>query len=127
MLNVVTGPVNYPVAVLIRGVEGIVGPARLTKSLGITGHLNGRVANEQTGLWFGEGIRPTHVTTISQDRCGVCWSCLVFEALSLPTQNKILKLHHRWPSPGRVEHLFKSDGLQCDIDLPLPKEGASHP
>jgi DNA-3-methyladenine glycosylase len=77
MLNVVTGPVNYPVAVLIRGVEGIVGPARLTKSLGITGHLNGRVANEQTGLWFGEGIRPTHVTRsarIGVEYAGPVWS-----------------------------------------------------
>ena len=30
MLNVVTGPVGYPAAVLIRSVEGTVGPARLT-------------------------------------------------------------------------------------------------
>jgi len=28
----------------------------------------------------------------------------------------------RIASGARVEHLFKSDGLQCDIDLPLPKE-----
>jgi DNA-3-methyladenine glycosylase len=30
MLNVVTGPVGYPAAVLIRSVESIIGPARLT-------------------------------------------------------------------------------------------------
>jgi DNA-3-methyladenine glycosylase len=41
MLNVVTGPIDYPAAILIRSVEGIVGPARLTKALGITGQLNG--------------------------------------------------------------------------------------
>jgi Methylpurine-DNA glycosylase (MPG) len=37
MLNVVTGPVGYPAAVLIRSVEGIQGPGRLTKALAITG------------------------------------------------------------------------------------------
>jgi DNA-3-methyladenine glycosylase len=52
MLNVVTGPINYPAAVLIRGIEGIVGPARLTKALGISGDLNGKMANEETGVWF---------------------------------------------------------------------------
>jgi DNA-3-methyladenine glycosylase len=39
MLNVVTGPVDYAAAVLIRSVEGIVG--KLTNALGITGTLNG--------------------------------------------------------------------------------------
>jgi 3-methyladenine DNA glycosylase Mpg len=33
MLNVVTGPAGYPAAVLIRSVEGIQGPGRLTKTL----------------------------------------------------------------------------------------------
>jgi DNA-3-methyladenine glycosylase len=37
MLNLVTGPIGFPAAVLIRGVEGIVGPGRLTKAIGITG------------------------------------------------------------------------------------------
>ena len=50
MLNVVTGPVGYPAAVLVRSVEGIVGPARLTKALGINGDLNGKVANKKTGV-----------------------------------------------------------------------------
>jgi DNA-3-methyladenine glycosylase len=54
MLNVVTGPVGYPAAVLIRSVEGISGPGRLTKALRITGRLNGRVASEETGFWFSE-------------------------------------------------------------------------
>src|SRR3989344_4993889 len=31
MLNIVTGPKDYPAAILIRGVEGISGPARITK------------------------------------------------------------------------------------------------
>jgi DNA-3-methyladenine glycosylase len=48
MLNVVTGPIAYPAAVLIRSVEGIVGPARLTKAIGIEGDLNGKFANRET-------------------------------------------------------------------------------
>ena len=77
MLNVVTGPIDYPAAILIRGVEGIVGPARLTKALGITGQLNGRVADEQTGLWFSEGLRPPCVTRsarIGVKYAGPVWS-----------------------------------------------------
>jgi DNA-3-methyladenine glycosylase len=54
MLNIVAGPVGYPAAVLIRGVEGIVGPGRLTKAIGITGRLNAKVASEETGVWFSE-------------------------------------------------------------------------
>ena len=71
LLNVVTGPGDYPSAVLIRGVDGIVGPARLTQALGINGELNGQVANEQTGIWFSEGPRPSRKQIISSARIGV--------------------------------------------------------
>src|SRR4029079_3799991 len=71
MLNVVTGPVDYPAAVLIRGVEGIVGPARLTKALGINGDLNGKMAGRETGVWFGEGPRPMRKQIIRSARIGV--------------------------------------------------------
>jgi len=71
MLNVVTGPDEYPAAVLIRGVEGIVGPARLTKALGINGDLNGKVANKESGVWFGEGLRPSRKQIIRSARIGV--------------------------------------------------------
>ena len=33
LLNVVTGPADHPEAVLIRGVEGAIGPRRVTKML----------------------------------------------------------------------------------------------
>ena len=71
MLNVVTGPGDHPSAVLIRGVEGIVGPARLTKALGITRDLNMKVANKETGVWFSEGERPTDKQIIRSPRVGV--------------------------------------------------------
>lgn len=50
MLNLVVGPQDYPAAILIRGVEGAVGPGRLTKRLGIDRQLNGKVAAPESGL-----------------------------------------------------------------------------
>ena len=41
MLNLVTGRIDRPEAVLIRACEGAPGPGRLTKAMGITGDLNG--------------------------------------------------------------------------------------
>ena len=52
MLNLVTGPADYPAAVLIRGVEGLAGPGRLTKHLGIDRRLNGRPASPRAALWL---------------------------------------------------------------------------
>jgi DNA-3-methyladenine glycosylase len=52
LLNIVTGPADRPSAVLIRGVEGIVGPGRLTRALGIDRRFNGRPADPVTGMWL---------------------------------------------------------------------------
>ena len=52
MLNIVTGPENYPAAVLIRGTKQIKGPARITKHLKINKRFNGLLANKKTGLWI---------------------------------------------------------------------------
>lgn len=40
LLNIVTGDIDNPQAVLIRACEGFEGPAKLTKKLGITGEYN---------------------------------------------------------------------------------------
>jgi DNA-3-methyladenine glycosylase len=71
MLNVVTGPVDFPAAVLIRAAEGIKGPARLTKAMGVTGSLNGKPADEENGVWFSEGTRPLRPEIIRSARIGV--------------------------------------------------------
>ena len=71
MLNVVTGPIGFPAAVLMRSVEGIVGPARLTKALAITGTLNGQPATKATGLWFSEGSKSTRQSITRSARIGV--------------------------------------------------------
>jgi len=55
MLNIVTGKKGYPAAVLIRGVNGIHGPARLTKKLKIDGKFDDLPANRKTGLWIEDG------------------------------------------------------------------------
>ena len=56
MLNVVTK--KDGAAVLIRGVEGYVGPARLTKFLKIDRSLNLKKADKKSGLWVEDrGVR----------------------------------------------------------------------
>lgn len=52
MLNIVTGEKEYPSAVLIRGIENISGPGRLTKFLNIDKSLNCRKAYRASGLWI---------------------------------------------------------------------------
>lgn len=61
LLNIVTGPVGYPAAVLFReGIrikengekEVIHGPARLTKYLHINNTLNGKISSRSNGLWI---------------------------------------------------------------------------
>lgn len=52
MLNLVTGPHDYPAAVLIRGLEKVNGPGRLTRALSITRAFNGAPAVPSSGLWI---------------------------------------------------------------------------
>jgi DNA-3-methyladenine glycosylase len=55
MLNIVTEEESFPAAVLIRGLESVNGPARLTKKLGIDRKLNGKLVSKKNGLWFEDG------------------------------------------------------------------------
>lgn len=72
MLNLVTGPVDYPAAILIRGVEGAVGPGRLTRQLGIDRRFNGQPAVRATGLWIeDDGNRPPPGEIIASPRIGI--------------------------------------------------------
>ncbi len=52
LLNIVTGPKEFPSAVLIRGVKGISGPARVTKALQLDRSFYGKAATPDSGLWF---------------------------------------------------------------------------
>src|SRR5688572_32131704 len=59
MLNLVVGPENFPAAILISGVEGAIGPGRVTRTLAIDRGLNAASAtDEATGLWIEDrGVR----------------------------------------------------------------------
>jgi DNA-3-methyladenine glycosylase len=59
MLNLVVGPKDWPAAVLIRAVEGIKGPGRVTKQLNIDRRLNRAPAKAASGLWLED--RSVHV------------------------------------------------------------------
>jgi DNA-3-methyladenine glycosylase len=72
MLNIVTGPQNYPAAVLVRSAGGITGPGRLGTALAIDGGLNGNAARLTTGLWFED--RPVAGRIIVTPRIGVAYA-----------------------------------------------------
>ena len=80
MLNLVTGPCGYPAAVLIRGVQNVNGPGRLTKALGISRVFNGTPAAHSSGLWIedrGLAVPPDLIKAtprIGVDFAGPLWS-----------------------------------------------------
>lgn len=75
MLNVVTGPEGFPAAVLIRGVQGISGPGRVTKVLGINRRLNARVTHPETGLHLeDDGFVPSRRDVVAGPRVGVAYA-----------------------------------------------------
>ncbi len=81
MLNLVVGPTDWPAAVLIRGVEGAIGPGRVTRALDIDRRLNAQSAtSESAGLWIEDrGVRVpaaliTRTPRIGVDYAGPIWS-----------------------------------------------------
>ncbi len=52
MLNVVTGKEGHAAAVLIRGLDTVSGPGRLTKALKIDKSLYGKRIAPESGLWI---------------------------------------------------------------------------
>ncbi len=85
MLNIVTGPQNYPAAILIRGASsllskegsggGLNGPGKLTKFLKINRRFNKKLANKATGLWFEDrGVKITGKMIKRTPRIGVAYA-----------------------------------------------------
>ena len=75
MLNVVTRERGYPAAVLIRGVEDMWGPGRLTSALHITGAQNGTLAFCRDGLWVEDrGLTIHHSKIQTTPRIGVAYA-----------------------------------------------------
>jgi DNA-3-methyladenine glycosylase len=91
LLNFVVGPKDFPAGVLIRGIiseDGIpiIGPARLTKKLGLNGSIHGKLANEETGLWVERGQKINHgkikkLPRVGVDYAGPVWSKKKFRFL----------------------------------------------
>ncbi|MGA3006573.1 MAG: DNA-3-methyladenine glycosylase [Opitutaceae bacterium] len=72
MLNLVTGPRDYPAAILIRGVADIHGPGRVTRRLGVDRRLNGWPARRASGLWIEDrGVRVPRRLVQATPRIGV--------------------------------------------------------
>ncbi len=75
MLNIVTREEGYPAAILIRGIQGANGPARLTKKLKIGGRMNGERAEQRSGLWIEDrGVRIRRSEIKSGPRIGVSYA-----------------------------------------------------
>ncbi|HLP86684.1 MAG TPA: DNA-3-methyladenine glycosylase [Candidatus Paceibacterota bacterium] len=72
MLNIVTREKDYPAAILIRGLEGISGPGKVTKILGIDKSLNKLPANRKSGLWIEDrGIHISPKSIKKSPRIGI--------------------------------------------------------
>jgi DNA-3-methyladenine glycosylase len=81
LLNLVTGPRDYPAAVLVRGVTVASGPGRLTKALRIDRRLNARPASRATGLWLEDrGVRVPRGVIQATPRIGVTYAGPVWAA-----------------------------------------------
>ena len=52
MLNIVTGPEDFPAAILIRTVGDFDGPGKLTKKMGIDKSFHEKIAVPETCLWI---------------------------------------------------------------------------
>lgn len=73
LLNIVTGPLDYPAAVLIRGAGPFDGPGKLTRGLGIDGRFNGLPLSQDNGLWIeaDPGFDPAADQIVQTARIGI--------------------------------------------------------
>lgn len=102
MLNLVTGPRDWPAAILIRGVEGVSGPGRVTRSFGIGRAMNNTPADAAcaTGaeLWLEAPdlpVLPHEILAgprVGVDYAGPEWAAKPWRFRWMP----------RWAPPGRA-------------------------
>lgn len=72
MLNITTGGEGHPEAILLRGVEGINGPGRLTKALSIDRSLNRAYLTPEEGLWLEDD--GTQIDFVALPRVGIAYA-----------------------------------------------------
>jgi len=72
MLNITTGPKNYPAAILIRSAGEFNGPGKLTKHLRLDKKFNGLQANKKSNLWIEDrGVKIKSSQMLRLKRVGV--------------------------------------------------------
>jgi DNA-3-methyladenine glycosylase len=72
MLNAVTGERGHAAAVLLRGVDGVIGPGRLTRKFGVDKTLYGKAIAPASGLWIEDrGIRVPRRVLRRSPRIGI--------------------------------------------------------
>lgn len=111
MLNLVVGPRDWPAAILIRGVEGAIGPGRVTKALAIGRQLNAKAAVPASGLWLEDrGVRVPRsrikvTPRIGIDYAGPLWSAkhwrFTFDPQALRPRHPAPSPKKSWSSPSR--------------------------
>ena len=94
LLNIVTGPAEYPAAVLIRGAGAYDGPGKLTRATALDGELNQKALNRTNGLWLEDpGTRPfknsdiVATPRIGIDYAGPQWSMVEYRFVLNENQN----------------------------------------
>jgi len=104
MLNLVVGPRDWPAAVLIRGVEGAVGPGRVTRALAITRSLNRAPAcDDSAGLWLEDRGGPLpRSAVVASPRVGVDFAGPVWAAKRW--RFTLTRMHHKFL--GQAHPLF---------------------
>lgn len=76
LLNIVTGPEDHPQAVLIRGLQGIIGPGRVGKAIGLDKTFYGENMETSGRLWIEEGSLTGEIITsprVGVDYAGKIW------------------------------------------------------
>ena len=76
MMNIVTAGAGIPQAVLIRGLDKVSGPGRLTRHLGLNRTFNGESLIQSERIWLEDAERPSNILTgprIGIDYAGEPW------------------------------------------------------
>jgi len=71
LLNLTTRPKGIPGAILIRGIEGVTGPGRLTRHLQITGADNQQKLTRSEGIWVENSPSALEKEIIATPRVGI--------------------------------------------------------
>ncbi len=72
MVNVVTGPVDYPAAILIRGVLAVNGPGRVARHFHVGSGMNDKPINRSSGFYIlDRGTRIRKASIYQGRRIGV--------------------------------------------------------